>query len=316
MWGMLGIVLVASASYRAPALRATSRCARRGLVIAQAGGGRASAAVVQAEKGGETKTGGVMDLNPPRGTRDFYPEEMALRNWLFGKMRHTATSHGFTEYDAPVLESEELYIRKAGEDVTQQLYSMEDRSGRRLSLRPEMTPSLARMVLAKRNALPLPLKWFSLPQCWRYERMTRGRRREHYQWNLDVWGVDGVAAEVELLSAAVSFLKSVGLTAADVGIKLSTRAVLSELFGSLGVPAEKFASTCVLVDKLDKWVRPRPPRPLPSILAAGPYLALHARPRRGHAKTNHLSSPRPALTTPRHPLDAQAPGGGGSRVAA
>jgi len=160
--------------------------------------------------------------------------------------------HGFEEYDAPVLENEDLYIRKAGEDVTQQLYSMEDRSGRRLSLRPEMTPSLARMVLAKKQGLTMPLKWFSIPQCWRYERMTRGRRREHYQWNLDVWGVEGLTAEVELLSAAVSFMTSVGLTSADVGIKLSTRSVLSELLTSLGVPDDKFASTCVLVDKLDK----------------------------------------------------------------
>ena len=121
--------------------------------------------------------------------------------------------------------------------------------------RREMTPSLARMVLARKSALPLPLKWFSIPQCWRYERMTRGRRREHYQWNLDVWGVDELTAEVELLSAAVSFMRSVGLTTSDVGIKLSTRTVLSEILSSIGVPDEKFASTCVLVDKLGT---PRP----------------------------------------------------------
>merc|ERR1719235_2868291 len=218
--------------------------------------GRASVAVRQSEQQREGEQDeakrGKMDLNPPRGTRDFYPEEMAFRTWLFGIWRRVATLHGFDEYDAPVLETEDLYIRKAGEDVTQQLYSMEDRSGRRLALRPEMTASLARMVLGKRNALPLPIKWFSIPQCWRYERMTRGRRREHYQWNLDVWGVDTVTAEVELLSAAVTFLRSVGITAADVGIKISTRRVLSELLPSLGVPEEKFAATCVLVDKLDK----------------------------------------------------------------
>jgi len=108
------------------------------------------------------------------------------------------------------------------------------------------------MVLGRRSALPLPLKWFSIPQCWRYERMTRGRRREHYQWNLDVWGVDALTAEIELLSAAVRFLRSVGLSAADVGIKISTRLVLSELLTGLGVPEESFASMCVLVDKLDK----------------------------------------------------------------
>ena len=125
-------------------------------------GGRASAAVIQAENkdSGEDAAAkkGAMDLNPPRGTRDFYPEDMALRTWLFGKWRETAQAHSFDEYDSPVLETEDLYIRKAGEDVTQQLYSLEDRSGRRLALRPEMTPSLARMVLGRKNALPMPLK--------------------------------------------------------------------------------------------------------------------------------------------------------------
>lgn len=193
-----------------------------------------------------------MDLNPPRGTRDFYPDQMAQRTWLFNQWRQVAAQHGFDEYDSPVLETEELYVRKAGEDVTNQLYSLEDRSGRKLALRPEMTPSLARMVLARKGALPMPLKWFSIPQCWRYERTTRGRRREHYQWNMDVWGVDEMTAEAELLSASVSFMRGVGLTAADVGIKVSTRLVLSELLSSLGLPQEKFASTCVLIDKLDK----------------------------------------------------------------
>ena len=197
---------------------------------------------------------------PPRGTRDFYPhscatsdaEDMSLRTWLFGHWRAVAGLHGFEEYDAPVLESEELYVRKAGEDVTKQLYSMEDQSGRKLALRPEMTPSLARMVLARRGGMNLPVKWFSIPQCWRYERMTRGRRREHYQWNLDVWGVDGVAAEAELLAAAVGFCERVGLTAADVGVKVSTRGVLAELLSKVGVPAERFAAVAVVVDKLDK----------------------------------------------------------------
>ena len=245
---------------RMPRLAAASAPSRRGLVRMQ-GGGRVSAAVTQSQSGQHEPQDadaeppppkGVIDLNPPRGTRDFYPEDMALQRWLFDAWRRVAAQHGFEEYDAPVLETEALYIRKAGEDVTQQLYSMEDRSGRRLSLRPEMTPSLARMVLGRRNALPMPLKWFSIPQCWRYERMTRGRRREHYQWNLDVWGVEGLQAEAELLSAAVTFCKSVGLTSTDVGIKISTRRVLSELLPTLGVPADKFASTCVLVDKLDK----------------------------------------------------------------
>ena len=203
-------------------------------------GRRASAAVIQDErKASARRRRRRRWTRPPRGTRDFYPhscatsdaEDMSLRTWLFGHWRAVAGLHGFEEYDAPVLESEELYVRKAGEDVTKQLYSMEDQSGRKLALRPEMTPSLARMVLARRGGMNLPVKWFSIPQCWRYERMTRGRRREHYQWNLDVWGVDGVAAEAELLAAAAGFCERVGLTAADVGVKVSTRGVLAELLG-------------------------------------------------------------------------------------
>lgn len=112
-----------------------------------------------------------------QGTRDFYPEEFRLKSWLHGKWRETSNQFGFEEYDAPVVESEQLYIRKGGEEITQQLYNFVDKGGRRLSLRPEMTPSLARMVLAKGKAVHYPLKWFSIPQCWRYERMTRGRRR-------------------------------------------------------------------------------------------------------------------------------------------
>ena len=119
-------------------------------------------------------------------------------------------------------------------------------------MRPEMTPSLARMVLAKGGGLPLPLKWFSIPQCWRYERMTRGRRREHYQWNMDIWGVAGEEAEAELISAMVYFFTSVGLTSNDVGIKVNSRLVIGEILTELGIPAEKFAATCVLIDKLEK----------------------------------------------------------------
>merc|ERR1712125_103314 len=139
-----------------------------------------------------------------------------------------------------------------GEEVTEQLYNFVDKGDRAVALRPEMTPSLARMVMAKKGGLPLPLKWFSIPQCWRYERMTRGRRREHFQWNMDIWGISTVTAEAELLSAMVSFFESVGLTSDDVGIKVNSRLVISEVLTELGIPPEKFAATCVLVDKLEK----------------------------------------------------------------
>jgi histidyl-tRNA synthetase len=200
----------------------------------------------------EKKDKGKFDLNPPRGTRDFFPEDHRLKSWLFGKFRLIADRFGFEEYDAPVVESEELYIRKAGEEVTQQLYNFEDKGGRRLSLRPEMTPSLARMVLSKKNALPLPLKWFAIPQCWRYERTTRGRRREHYQWNMDIWGVEGVEAEAELLAATVASMEEMGLTAGDVGIKINSRKILTGLMTKYGIPEHNWAATCVLIDKLEK----------------------------------------------------------------
>mmetsp|Transcript_37185 Transcript_37185/g.83560 ORF Transcript_37185/g.83560 Transcript_37185/m.83560 type:complete len:507 (-) Transcript_37185:11-1531(-) len=220
--------------------------------------GRSSAAV--ADKDLLSKTGSeknnrakvALDTNPPKGTRDFYPPDMRLRTWLFNQWRDVAALYGFSEYDAPVLESESLYTRKAGEEVTQQLYNFVDKGDRAVALRPEMTPSLARMVMAKKGGLNLPLKWFSIPQCWRYERMTRGRRREHFQWNMDIWGVNGIEAEAELLSAMVTFFKNVGLTSEDVGIKLNSRGVIGEVLTELGVPEEKFAATCVLVDKLEK----------------------------------------------------------------
>ena len=187
-----------------------------------------------------------------RGTRDFYPEDMRIRNWLFDNFRAAARSHGFEEYDSPVLEHEELYTRKQGEEITQQLYNFEDKGGRRVALRPEMTPSLARMVMARAGAMPTPIKWFSIPQCWRYERTQRGRGREHYQWNVDIWGSDAVQADAELLSVVVSFFQRVGLNADDLAISISSRKVLEEVLGALGLSGDAFAATCIIVDKMDK----------------------------------------------------------------
>ena len=187
-----------------------------------------------------------------RGTRDFYPEDMRIRNWLFDNFRSAARSHGFEEYDSSVLEHEELYTRKQGEEITQQLYNFEDKGGRRVALRPEMTPSLARMVMARAGAMPTPMKWFSIPQCWRYERTQRGRGREHYQWNVDIWGSDAVQADAELLSVLTSFFEGVGLNADDLVIRISSRKVLEEVLGSLGISGDAFAATCIIVDKMDK----------------------------------------------------------------
>ena len=195
---------------------------------------------------------GIIMAQGVRGTRDFYPEDMRLRNWLFDNFDDAALLHGFQEYDAPVLESEELYTRKQGEEITQQLYNFKDKGDRKVALRPEMTPSLARMVMSRAGVLPMPIKWYSIPQCWRYERTQRGRGREHYQWNVDIWGTDAISADAELISVLVTFFKSVGLTEKDLVIKMSSRKVLEEVLGSLGLEGDIFAKTCIIVDKMDK----------------------------------------------------------------
>ena len=177
---------------------------------------------------------------------------MRLRNWLFDNFTIASLSHGFEEYDAPVLEHEELYTRKQGEEITKQLYNFQDKGNRDVSLRPEMTPSLARMVMAKAGSLPMPIKWFSIPQCWRYERTQRGRGREHYQWNVDIWGTTEISADAELISVLVTFFEEVGLTSGDIVIKISSRKVLEEVLGNLGVKGNQFAQTCIIVDKMGK----------------------------------------------------------------
>lgn len=159
---------------------------------------------------------------------------------------------GFEEVDFPVLESEALFIRKAGEEIRDQLYCFEDRGNRRVALRPELTPSLARLVIQKGKSVSLPLKWFAVGQCWRYERMTRGRRREHYQWNMDIIGVSEVNAEAELISSVVTFFKRIGITASDVGFKVSSRKVLQDVLRSFSVPENLFAKVCIIIDKMGK----------------------------------------------------------------
>jgi histidyl-tRNA synthetase len=193
------------------------------------------------------------DLQAPRGTRDFYPDDMRVRSWLFGHFREVARRFGFEEVDAPIVEHAELFTRKAGEEIVEQLYHfvLHDRH---LALRPEMTPSIARMVGARAGGLRLPLRWFTVTQNWRYERMTRGRKREHYQWNMDVWGEPGVAAEAELLAALFTLVERVGLDRGRVRVQLNSRALLEETLraGVLRTRPEAFAPLCVAIDKLAK----------------------------------------------------------------
>lgn len=210
---------------------------------------------VLAKKPKKKSQSNMIETEPVQGCRDFPPDEMRLRNYLFGVFRATAEKFGFEEYDAPVLESEELYVRKAGEEITEQMFNFVTKGGHRVTLRPEMTPTLARLLLAKGRSLLLPVKWYSIPQCWRYETITRGRRREHYQWNMDIVGVKSITAEVELVCAACAAMESLGLTAQDVGIKINSRKVLQTVVAQAGVTAEKFAPVCVIVDKMEKLPR-------------------------------------------------------------
>ncbi|CAA6662636.1 unnamed protein product [Spirodela intermedia] len=177
---------------------------------------------------------------------------MRLRQWLFQNFREVSRLLSFEEVDFPVLESEALFIRKAGEEITQQLYNFEDKGGRRVVLRPEITPSLARLVMKQGKSASFPLKWFTIGQCWRYERMTRGRRREHYQWNMDIIGISKVRAEAELIYAIVLLFERLGITAQDVGIRVSSRKVLQAALDKFSIPKALFTKVCVIVDKLGK----------------------------------------------------------------
>jgi histidyl-tRNA synthetase len=192
-------------------------------------------------------------LQAPRGTRDFYPDDLRRREWLFEHFRTVAKSFAFEEIDAPVVEHAELFTRKAGEEIVDQLYhfTMHDRH---LSLRGEMTPSTARMVMARANGLAFPLRWFSLCQMWRYERMTRGRRREHFQWEMDVWGEPDVTAEAELIAAIFSLLARLGLEPGEVAVRVNSRALLEETLAAdvLRKKPEAFAPLCIVIDKLGK----------------------------------------------------------------
>ena len=190
-----------------------------------------------------------ISYNPPRGMRDFYPEDMARRNYIFDAWRQAATEFGFLQYDACVVESLDLLKRKAGEEIVEQIYAFKDKNDRDLALRPEMTPTLARMIVNKQGSLSFPVKWFALAQCFRYERMTRGRKREHYQWNLDIIGEESVSAETEVLAAAVRSLELLGLSSSEAKIHFSSRRLLGELLIALGID-EKFHQAAFLV--LDK----------------------------------------------------------------
>ena len=193
-----------------------------------------------------------ISFEPPRGMRDFYPEDMVWRNKVFDAFRAAGEAAGFEPYDACVVESYELLARKAGEEVGEQIYHFLDKSERHLALRAEMTPTLARMIAQRQHELAFPLKWTTIAQCFRYERMTKGRKREHYQWNVDIIGEESVLAEVEVIGAACDALRRMGLTPADFKVHVSSRKFLGELLEKSGIAAEKHAQVFLALDKRGK----------------------------------------------------------------
>ena len=189
------------------------------------------------------------------GFRDFYPEQFAERAHLMGVWREAARRFAFVEYDGPPLEPLDLYTKKSGDEIVGQLYNFTDKGGRDVSLRPEMTPTLARMAAAKANALRKPIRWFSMPQLFRYERQQRGRLREHFQLNVDIIGEVDVTADAELLAVAVDVMNACGLSSHDVRARVSDRRLLRAILGALGVSDEQAPAVFGVIDKFDRQPR-------------------------------------------------------------
>jgi histidyl-tRNA synthetase len=192
-------------------------------------------------------------IRPVKGTRDFYPEQMAFRQWLCGKVRDVSQRFGYQEYEGPLLETLDLYAAKSGEElVKEQSYVFADRGGDQITLRPELTPTLARMVAQRQRQLPRPVRWWSFGPMWRYERPQKGRVREFFQWNIDILGAESVYADAEIVAILAELLRSVGLNPQQVGIKVNDRRLMSARVQQLGVPAERIEGVYRLIDKRDK----------------------------------------------------------------
>jgi histidyl-tRNA synthetase len=186
------------------------------------------------------------------GFRDFYPEDLSLRNHIFATWRSVAAHYGFEEYDGPPLESLEMYTQKSGEEIVQQLYAFRDKGDRDVALRPEMTPTLARMVAARVQALKKPIRWFSIPQLFRYERQQRGRLREHFQLNMDIIGEAGPLADAELMAASVDIMRAFGLGPKDVQLRISDRRVIRGLLLGRGLSESQLPAAFAVIDRSER----------------------------------------------------------------
>jgi histidyl-tRNA synthetase len=192
-------------------------------------------------------------ISPVRGTRDFYPEVMAFHRWLAGKVAAVSELFGYVAYDGPILERLELYAAKSGDElVKKQAFVLTDRGGELLCMRPELTPTLARMIAQRQKELRFPVRWYSFGPFWRYEKPQRGRAREFFQWNLDLLGVESVAADAEVVAVGAALLRSLGLTAEEVVIKVSSRGWMSRRLAALGISEGEIQPVLHLIDRRDK----------------------------------------------------------------
>ena len=193
-----------------------------------------------------------MKFQPVKGTRDFYPDLMARRNFIIDGWKRTSVRNGFSEYDGPIFEYLKMYQQKSGDEIASQLFSFEDRGGRALAIRPEITPTLARMVNQKINSLPRPIKWFSVPRLCRAERPQKGRLREFFQWNVDIIGIEDCLADAEVIFTAVDYLRQIGLTCKDIQVRISSRKMLAELLKAIGINENQLQNLYAILDKRNK----------------------------------------------------------------
>jgi len=196
----------------------------------------------------------ALSSKPYKGARDFYPEDKRLQKYMFGVLRNVAESYGYNEYDAPILESFEIFAAKSGQEIVDdQTYVFEDRGGRKVVVRPEMTPTVSRMVAAKRQELAYPLRWYSIPNLWRYERPQRGRLREHWQLNVDIFGIENYHAEIELLSMISDMFKAFGAKTNMYEIRINSRKLINYILEDyLGLSEQESHDICKLIDKMHK----------------------------------------------------------------
>ncbi len=199
----------------------------------------------------------LLSTKPYKGTRDFYPADMKLRNWFFGKIRNALELAAFEEYNGPMLESLEMYIAKSGEEIAnEQTYNFTDRGGRRLAVRPEMTPTVARLVAGKICELNFPLKWFSIPNLYRYENPQRGRLREHWQVNVDIFGCDSYEADLEVISTAISLLKVFDADSSMFKVHINNRRFFNDVIAAIaGTDAEGSRRVSKVIDRKNKVSR-------------------------------------------------------------